>query len=219
MTLSLMDRRTLLPLIGFIGLSVGCSGRATGKGQTNTPAPRPDLYNCEGCDGAFERDAANMNWQARIALPTEPGEAMRIEGHIVEADGQTPASGVVVYAYQTNAEGLYADGSSETEWSRRHGRLRAWVKTGTDGRYGFDTIKPAPYPNENLPAHVHFTILEPDRRPYYIDDIVFDGEFGVTSSYRQRQELRGGSGIVKLKRTAGGSWRATRNIILERHPN
>ena len=91
------------------------------------------------------------------------------------------------------------------------------MKTGADGRYAFDSIRPAPYPDDVLPAHVHLTIAEPGRRAYYIDDIVFDGEFGVTPAYRGAQEFRGGSGIVRLTRS-NDLWLATRDIMLERHP-
>ena len=215
MTLPALDRRSVLAALGLASLGAACGARAAGEPLSGA---RPDLYNCEGCEGAFERDAQTLDWQSTMAPAGEPGEPMRIEGRVTQADGQTPAEGVVVYAYQTNAEGLYANGSAETEWSRRHGRLRAWVKTDADGRYGFDTIKPAPYPNQTMPAHVHLTIAEPGRRAYYIDDIVFDGEFGVTPVYRRNQELRGGSGILALQRTEEGLWLARRNIVLERHP-
>jgi protocatechuate 3,4-dioxygenase beta subunit len=92
------------------------------------------------------------------------------------------------------------------------------VRTGADGRYRFDTIKPAPYPDMTMPAHIHLMIGEPGRRPYYVDDVVFDGEFGVTERYRAAQELRGGSGIVALSRSPQGVWLARRDIVLERHP-
>ena len=215
MTPPVIDRRSMLAALGLASLGAACGARTAGEPLSGA---RPDLYNCEGCEGAFERDAQTLDWQSTMAPAGEPGEPMRIEGRVTQADGQTPAEGVVVYAYQTNAEGLYANGSAETEWSRRHGRLRAWVKTDADGRYGFDTIKPAPYPNRTMPAHVHLTIAEPGRRAYYIDDIVFDGEFGVTPAYRRNQELRGGSGILQLQRTDEGLWLARRNIVLERHP-
>lgn len=167
----------------------------------------------------FERPADSLRWNSKIGPATEPGEPMVIEGRVLRPQNRTPAPGVVVYAYHTNADGLYANGTPETEWSRRHGRLRAWVKTDAQGRYRFETIKPAPYPQETMPAHVHFTVLEPGRRPYYIDDIVFDGEFGVTPDYRRRQEMRGGSGIVPLARTVDGRLAVQRDIILERHPD
>ena len=125
---------------------------------------------------------------------------------------------MVVYAHQTNAEGLYAGGSAESEWSRRHGRLRGWVRTGEDGRYEFSTVKPGRYPDRSDPAHIHLTVLEPGRRPYWIDDVVFAGEPGVAGAYTAEREDRGGSGIVRLQRKSEGGWLAERNIVLEPHP-
>ena len=214
MKFSDLNRRSVLASVALAGLGAACGTRLVGEPLSK---PRSDLYNCEGCEGAFERDGDKLDWQATLAPANEPGGAMRIEGFVVQPDGKTPAKDVVVYAYQTNAAGHYGNGTPETEWSRRHGRLRAWVKTDANGQYRFDTIKPAPYPKQTMPAHVHLTIAEPGRRAYYIDDIVFDGEFGVTPSYRQKQELRGGSGIVTLQRTPKGLWLARRNIVLERH--
>ncbi len=104
-----------------------------------------------------------------------------------------------------------------SEASQRHGLLRGWVRTGADGRYSFDTVKPGPYPDRTVPAHVHPTVLEPGRRPYWIDDIVFEGEFGVTEQYRRASQNRGGNGIVRLTRR-NGVLVARRDIILEPHP-
>lgn len=209
-----VDRRGFAKLAG--GLALACVG--CGRASEAAPSARRDLYQCEGCEGAHERDAATLSASARIADLGEPGDRMRIEGVVRRADGGDPAADVVLYAYHTNAAGLYANGSNETTWSRRHGRLRGWVKTGADGRYAFDTIKPAPYPDRTLPAHVHFTVLEPRRRPYWIDDIVFEGETLVTPAYRAAMELRGGDGVTRLSRTAEGVWIARRDITLERHP-
>lgn len=179
--------------------------------------PRVDLYQCEGCEGVYERDPTALEWRDDMASPDEPGERMVLRGRVFETDGVTPASGVIVYAYHTNAEGYYANGSNETEWSRRHGRLRGWVKSAGDGRYEFRTVKPAPYPGQTFPAHIHLTVLEPGRTPYWIDDVVFRGEFGVTPAYEASRENRGGGGIVTLTRQ-DGVWIAIRDIILERHP-
>ena len=179
---------------------------------------RADLYQCEGCDGVYERDASHLSSHGRIGPADEPGEPLTLQGTVYKSDGQTPAPDIVIYAYQTNSDGLYANGSNETEWSRRHGNLRGWVKTGHDGTYRFETIKPAPYPDQDMPAHVHFTILEPGRQPYWIDDIVFDGEFGVTDDYRRQMTNRGGNGISSLGTGADGQLTVRRDIILERHP-
>ncbi len=183
-----MTRRDVAMGLGAGALLLpGCSSRAEPARDV-----RAKLYDCEGCEGAFERRPTAAS--TVIAGACEPGEPSRFAGRVLAADRVTPAANVVVYAYHTNADGLYAGGTPETEWSRRHGRLRGWIRTGADGRYAFTSIKPAPYPNDTMPAHVHLTIAEPGRRAYYIDDIVFDGEFGVTPAYRAAQEFRGGGG-------------------------
>ncbi len=193
------------------------AGNRSGTGPRPAPPARADLYNCEGCEGTLERPAANLPTFVRIAPNGEPGELMRIEGVVYQADGFTPAPDVVIYAHHTDVTGLYSRGTPETESSRRHGLLRGWVKTGADGHYGYLTIKPAPYPDMTMPAHVHLMVAEPGRRPYYIDDIVFDGEYGVDDSYRSRMEYRGGNGIVRLLRE-DALLVARRDIVLERHP-
>lgn len=142
---------------------------------------------------------------------------MLLTGRVMNAAGDGPVEGVIIYAHHTNAQGYYANGTLETEWSRRHGRLRGWVRTDAEGRYAFDTIKPAPYPDLTEPAHVHLYIKEPAHPPYYIDDVVFDGEIAVTPAYRARQGLRGGDGVIQLSRDPDGRWLAQRDIRLEQH--
>ncbi len=179
---------------------------------------RADLYDCEGCAGVYERESENLTATTEMASKTEPGERLVIRGQVFKVDRITPAAGVILYFYQTNHEGIYANGSSETQWSRRHGRIRGWLKTDKNGHYEIRTIKPAPYPNAAMPAHIHPTILEPGKPPYWIDDIVFAGEFGVTKAYKARMSLRGGDGIVQLRRSATGDWAGKRDIYLEPHP-
>jgi len=218
-----IDRRRAalgLTLMAAGGVAVACSRGGNARAAQSAAAAgqvRPDLYNCDGCEAVAERDPAGIPSRVILAGPDEPGERMLLEGRVLATDRVTPAEGVVIYAHQTNAEGLYANGGPETVWSRRHGRLRGWVRTGADGRYAFETIKPAPYPSMTMPAHIHLFIGEPGRRPYYIDDVVFEGEFGVTPDYRARSELRGGEGVVRLTRE-NGVWQARRDIRLETHP-
>jgi protocatechuate 3,4-dioxygenase, beta subunit len=207
----MMDRRAALVIIG----SLTTAGTCTYAGVRPV---RPDLYDCEGCDAVFEKPPVAFEALSMIAAPEEPGERLVLSGFVLKPDGTRPAEGVIVYLQQTNAAGLYANGSQVSERSRRHGRLRGWAKTGADGRFTFLKIKPGPYPDRTLPAHIHLFVGEPGRRPYYVDDVVFDGEFGVTPAYRSAQELRGGSGFVRLQSSEDGTLLAVRNIILERHP-
>lgn len=220
--MGLSRRTTLIALAGGGAAAVAYAANAFVSGIKTTPyggepKARADLYNCEGCEAVAERPPESIPAIVQLAAPGEPGERMTLTGRVVTPEGK-PAPGVIIYAHQTNAAGLYANGTNDTVWSRRHGRLRGWAKTGPDGVYTFHTIKPAPYPDRTLPAHVHLFIGEPGKRPYYIDDVVFIGEFGVTPAYRDAQEFRGGTGMVRLEKSADGVLLARRDIRLERHP-
>lgn len=202
--------------LGIGALALAACGARQAR-QDPASVARRDLYVCEGCEVVGEVDPRMLAPAAIIAKDDEPGVRMTLTGRVTALDG-SPARDVVIYAHQTDAQGLYAGGAGRTGWGRRHGRLRGWVRTAPDGIYRFETIKPAPYPSMTMPAHVHLFVGEPGRPPYYVDDVVFDGEFGVDQSYRSRQELRGGSGIVRLVLGPRGGVVAVRDVRLEPHP-
>ena len=158
---------------------------------------------------------STLDSAARIAAAGEPGEPMRIEGVVRNAAGR-PASGVVVYAYQTDAKGIYpTEGRRAGQPAHRHGFLRGWAKTDATGRYRFDTIRPGGYPNTNIPQHVHMHIIEPGRFTYYIDDIVFTDDPRLTPEQRKSHSAgRGGNGVITPKRDSSGTWLVTRDIVL-----
>lgn len=200
-----MVARACWPLVACL---LVCSTSALGQS-------RPDLFRCEGCEAIHERSFDGLQAIAAIPDPGKLGEPMVLSGTVLEAVGKTPAAGVVVYAYHTNAEGVYPTRGDERGWDRRHGYLRGWVKTGANGEYRFDTIRPAPYPGRRAPAHVHLVVKEPDRREYWVDEVVFTDDPLVTGAYRAHQQNRGGSGIVTPERAAGGVWQVRRDIVLE----
>ena len=153
---------------------------------------------CEGCEALLEYGDQRLS--ATDTLPGFEKEAdqLLVTGIVYEADGQTPAAGVIIYAYHTNTGGTYPTRGNETGWARRHGYIRGWVKTGTDGRYSFYTFKPGTYPNRREPAHIHLTVKEPGKTEYYIDSIEFDDDPLLTAEKRAKHRKRGGSGIVNL---------------------
>jgi protocatechuate 3,4-dioxygenase, beta subunit len=203
--LRLMLTSCILPVIGACGVGV--------RAEIGEP-----FYACEGCEAVAERAPDSLDWRAQIAPDDEPGERLVLRGVVFRSDGRTPAPDVVIYTHHTNAEGRYANGEAGSQWSRRHGRLRGWIRTGVDGRYEFRTIKPGPYPDRSEPAHIHLFVGEPGRRPYWIDDVVFDGAAGVDARYRAFMANRGGSGVVSLTRDASGVLLARRDIILAPDP-
>jgi protocatechuate 3,4-dioxygenase, beta subunit len=195
---------SLIPCV----LVLGMSGLVAGQS-------RPDLFQCEGCEAIHESSFEGLGPSTTIPPAGEPGERMVLRGRVLEPDGRTPADGVVVYAYQTNAEGVYPRRGDERGWDRRHGYLRGWVQTDGSGEYRFETIRPAPYPGGRAAAHIHLTVKEPDRKEYWIDEVVFTDDPLVTAAYRARQQNRGGSGVVTPERDAEGTWQVRRDIVLE----
>lgn len=171
---------------------------------------------CENCDLVFkgmpERSA--LTSVARIAPANEPGERLRIVGRTLDADGKAVA-GVIVYAYHTDDRGLYPRDDRPPAERARHGRLRGWAISDKEGRYQFDTIRPAGYPDSDIPSHIHMHVIEVGRCTYWINDINFLDDPRLTAEQR-RPSLggRGGPGLAKPTRDAAGLWHVTRDIVL-----
>lgn len=145
---------------------------------------------CEGCEAVFEGMPPKLEWFSRIAPEGQPGKRMRILG-VVRDQKNWPIPGIIVYAYQTDASGIYPKSTTP------HGGLRGWAKTDEQGQYGFDTIRPGGYPNSAIPQHIHMHVIEPGRVTYLIDDIVFSDDGRLTPENRKRYVTgRGGDGLV-----------------------
>lgn len=171
-----------------------------------------------GCDGC-ELMYINMPRQI-AAVDTSPGwsstgQKLQISGTVWKNDAKTPAPGVIIYYWQTDDKGYYAYREGLDERARRHGYIRGWVRTGTDGRYTLYTIRPAPYPNDSLPAHIHLSVKEPElSNEYYTDEINFREE-PLLEAYFKRYppENRGGPGVVQVS-LQNGLQVAEHNITL-----
>jgi len=188
-------------------LALGCSAGRAEEPVVGGP--------CEGCEAVFQGLPRTLSATSRIAPEGEPGDPLVIEGTVTGPDG-APRLGIVVYAYHTDAGGIYprpqdAPGAA----ARRHGRLRGWAVTDGTGRYRFDTIRPAGYPGTSIPQHVHFHVLEPGRCTYWIDSLLFDDDPRLDAETRRRETHgRGGEGIASPTRDEGGAWHARRDIRL-----
>ena len=144
----------------------------------------------------------------------ESGEPMIIYGTIYLADGKTPAQGAVLAVWHTDSKGYYIEGGGGA--GEIHPRIHGRMKTGTDGKYEFNTIKPAPYPSNTTPAHVHGHISAQDF-PEYPIIYYFEGDNLITE--KNRSELNGFRGgtpsIIKLSKDRNGILVGHRDIILE----
>jgi protocatechuate 3,4-dioxygenase beta subunit len=154
---------------------------------------------------------ATIHSFGRIAPENEPGEALEISGIVYRHDRRTPAPGMVVFAYHTDARGRY-----NTPNSPFNPRLYGWVKSDGDGRYVFRTIRPAPYPDHSTPAHIHVSLFGAGVPEYWVDDYWFAGDPLITPAQRRLLTNRGGGGeTMTLRRGADGVLRGKRDFVVE----
>jgi len=142
------------------------------------------------------------------------GQKLLITGSIFKLDGKTPAPNVILYYYQTDIKGYYSNKKGLDPRVARHGYIRGWVKSDSNGKYAIYTVRPAPYPNADEPAHIHPAVKEPNiKNEYYIDEFVFENDPLLNDSKRKRLENRGGSGILKVQ-NSGELQIAEHDIVL-----
>ena len=159
--------------------------------------------------GSYAPPAAIAN-VGRVAAAEESGEALEISGRIYRAD-RVPVPDVVVFAYHTDAHGHYNQPNSPFK-----PRLYGWVKSDSQGRYGFRTIKPAPYPDLSTPAHIHVSLFSRDIPEYWVDDYWFSGDPLITPQQRATLTGRGGGGeTLTLTRDGDGVLHGKRDFVLE----
>lgn len=209
--------------ITIIFMSILCTGcsqstdKTSVKNRTTSPLLSRQITignSCDGCEMMYEGMPSpdKLTWTTILANATEPGERMEISGTIYKADG-SPAEGVLLYIYHTDANGIYSPGKDQTA-AKRHGHLRGWMLTNSKGQYKFTSIRPASYPNANFAAHIHPTIKEPNKTEYYIDEFLFADDPKLTDQEKNQQQKRGGSGILNITKNEKGVWIATRDITL-----
>ncbi len=155
---------------------------------------------------------ADKNAPAKVTVvgKEEPGERLIVSGKVVGKDGKT-LSGASIYVYQTDAKGLYTPGATN---DNRNPRLRGYMRTDDQGRYEFATIKPGWYPNNTIPAHIHYVVNAPGYKER-IFEIVFEGDKFITDRIRSDAAREGSDyAICSLERDKQGVWRCTQDVKL-----
>lgn len=145
------------------------------------------------------------SWKTVLTSKDEPGEPLIVSGTVYGPDGKTPAPGITVYVYHTDAEGYYRKGTNSSE----NPRLKGTMITNAEGRYEFRTIKPGAYPGGGNPAHIHY-VLSGKGYPEQRDEVMFEGDPYLTP--RQK----GSSHVRPLTRDQEGIWRCVYDVKLMR---
>ena len=169
----------------------------------------------------FVRDAPEIEFGGDIAQGAS-GEPCWVEGQVTDVHGQ-PLGGAEIEVWEADDDGLY-----DVQYSDGRTAGRAHMTAGPDGRFGFWSVKPSPYPipddgpvgellaaanrSPMRPAHIHFMVASPGYRtlvthvfaaggPHLDDDAVFGVKDSLIEEFREQPPGEGPSG-----RTLEGSW-------------
>ena len=151
--------------------------------------------------------------RVKIVTPKEPGDRMVVTGMLRQADGR-PLAGALVYVYQTDAKGWYSDRAPHFSGGNDHdyARLFGYLKTGPDGRFEVDTIRPDGYPQSSLPQHIHIQVFV-DGQSRLVSEVTFEDDPRMTPSMR-RQVERNGFYLVPVEHGADGVQRCRVEIAV-----
>ena len=164
-----LQRAATLGLAGAIGSYLSPS-LSVGQNNPGPPPPEPP----------------DAKWSATIVPVGEPGDALIVTGRVFAPDGERAVAGVVVYAYNTDKNGLYSpDGKVG------HPRLKGYMKTDAEGRFELHTIVPGRYPGMHIPAHVHFNLWGAGYPVQWADELRFEGDSYLTEEMKKESEARG----------------------------
>lgn len=192
----------LFTIVLLFSILTSCNGQNKANKKTENDKAKPTKIvggGCDGCEIMFVGMPKNLKSIDTSAGFSEKGQKLLVTGTVYKLDGKTTAPNVIIYYWQTDNDGYYSPKEKMDEKAKRHGHIRGWVKTDENGKYSIYTIKPSPYPNETIPAHIHTSIKEPNiENEYYIDEFVFDDDKLLTTEKRKALENRGGSGILRV---------------------
>src|SRR5687768_3209840 len=94
-------------MLVFIGIYAGSCAQSSS--QQSKPEDIPVVGPCEGCEAIFESTVPfeQLNERDTLSDFSEKGKKILLRGTVYQADGKTPANGVVLYVYHTDETGRY----------------------------------------------------------------------------------------------------------------
>lgn len=174
-----MKRIIQFALIGLLfSTFTGCNGQTNpGKAtQENTGSKTIVGGGCEGCELMYAGMPETISSVHTSIGWTQGNQKLMVTGKIFQPDGKTAAPNVIIYYWHTDDKGLYASNDQTPEKVKPHGNLRGWVRSDENGNYTIKTSRPAPYPGEDIPQHIHLSIKEPGLNNEYYADLYFDDD-------------------------------------------
>src|SRR5262245_3962565 len=138
-----------------------------------------------------------LSSSVQLVAADEPGAPLILTGLVLAPDGATPLAGVPLRFYQTDDTGYYRRGPLGLELGQARARLAAWLITDEQGRFVVETIRPAGYPGERDPAHVHVD-LRAAGYPRQEHTLYFEGDSRLTDELREAVRRDGRGAVLAL---------------------
>lgn len=169
---------------------------------------------CEGCELMYVGMPAEIPAQCTTRGWDTGKQKLVVAGKVLQQDNQTPAANVIIYFWHTDDQGLYASNEQTPAQVKPHGSLRGWVKSDQNGEYTIRTSRPAAYPNDSIPEHIHLSIKEPDLDQEYYADLYFEDDPLYPMHEKKYGRLnRAGNELLKVE-SEGAVQRAGHTIVL-----
>lgn len=147
------------------------AGAVSGQEKEAKPAPRYADYVAQldkgneiepatedNIEGPFFR--AEAPFRTKLYDEGEKGDILVISGRVVARNGK-PLQDALIEVWQASADGRYDNDDPAKPPRKDEFHLRGRLKTGKDGQYEFETIRPAAYqigPKQYRPAHIHIKV-------------------------------------------------------------
>jgi protocatechuate 3,4-dioxygenase beta subunit len=168
---------------------------------------------CEGCELMYVGMPEKITSEHTSIGWTRGKQKLILTGKVFQLDGKTPASDVIIYYWHTDDNGLYSSDNQTPKQAKEHGKLRGWVKSDKSGNYTIKTSRPAAYPNDNIPQHIHLSIKEPNINEYYADLYFDDDPLYLNHKKKYGKLDRAGTELLRIV-LDGNIQIAEHNIVL-----
>nr|CAS02515.1 putative integron gene cassette protein [uncultured bacterium] len=195
--------RRLMPICAFVA-TIACSPGAS--------VAQADPFWLRSWNEAQNSRPLTIASHGRIAPKDERGTPLTVHGRIVGPDGHTPAKDVVVHAYHRDSDGF---DFGPNDAALRTWRLQGCVKTDAEGRFEFQTIRPAPDNLGREGSHIHFTVESPDFGRQWAPTLFFADDPLVTERQRRQSIDAGEFGEVRKISIVDGVQRVEVKIRLK----
>lgn len=175
---TLLARRTIVKVLGAVGVSTAITasrGLLGADWLEETPAQPVGPFYAPFKPLSIDSDLVHVPGSS---TPAE-GQVIELVGHVRDQTGQ-PIAGARVEIFQANRFGRYNHPRHANSNLKLDPHFQGFGHDASDeqGRYGFRTIKPGPYPdnpNWTRPPHIHFVVFPPTGAPW-ATQMYFEGE-------------------------------------------